>query len=189
MPSGVRCDWPREEAIVEVVRGRLECVGPVTANALACTLGLAAGDVLQALIMLENQGFVLRGRFTVTSQPISSTQKNVDEDSLEWCERRLLARIHRLTLEGLRRQIEPVAAEQFLDFLLRHQHVHPDTQMRSQSGLLEVIRQLEGFEVAAGDWESHVLPSRVADYDPAWLDMLTLTGQVSCSIAAYAEAR
>ncbi len=180
VPAGVRRDWQREEAVVELVRGRLECVGPITAAALAETLRLTTGDVLQALVHLENQGFVLRGRFTgESSQLVSSVQGSGNEESLEWCERRLLARIHRLTLEGLRRQIEPVAAEQFLGFLFRHQHLHPETRMRSQSGLLEVLRQLQGFEAAAGDWENHLLPSRVHDYDPAWLDLLTLTGQVS----------
>jgi ATP-dependent Lhr-like helicase len=125
------------------------------------------------------QGFVLRGRFTGEQSPaVSSLQANGDELSLEWCERRLLARIHRLTLDGLRRQIQPVAPEQFLRFLARHQHFHPETRMRAPTGLLEVIAQLEGFEAPAGDWERHLLSNRVEGYEPGWLDLLTLTGQV-----------
>jgi ATP-dependent Lhr-like helicase len=123
---------------------------------------------------LELQGIVLRGRFT----PEATRADSKDDLTLEWCERRLLARIHRLTLEGLRKQIEPVLAEQFVRFAFSHQHVAPASRLRGQIGLLEAIEQLQGFEAPAGHWERHLLPARVEDYDPSWLDMLTLTGQV-----------
>jgi ATP-dependent Lhr-like helicase len=108
---------------------------------------------------------VLRGRFT-------------GEVDLEWCDRRLLARIHRLTLEGLRQQIAPVAPEQFVRFLIRHQHVAPHFKMSGQTGLLALIEQLEGFEVPAGHWERYLLPARLEAYNPEWLDGLTFFGQV-----------
>jgi ATP-dependent Lhr-like helicase len=172
VPAGIRTDWPREEAITHLVRGRVECLGPTTAAALARDLGLEPADVEVALAALEMQGTVLRGQFT----PADGATGN-SERALEWCDRRLLARIHRLTLEGLRRQIAPVPPEQFVRFLLRHQHLHPQTRLRGQAGLLTLIEQLEGFEAPAGHWEKHLLPARLQDYDPAWLDSSTFLGQ------------
>jgi ATP-dependent Lhr-like helicase len=166
VPAGVRRDWPREEAIVYLVRGRMECSGPTTAAIIARDLGLDVSEVDGALAALENQGTVLRGRFT-------------GEAELEWCDRRLLARIHRLTLEGLRRQIAPVPPEQFVRFLLRHQHVLPEARLRGQAGVLELVEQLEGFEAPAGHWERHLLPSRMDSYAPGWLDGLTFFGQAA----------
>jgi ATP-dependent helicase Lhr and Lhr-like helicase len=166
VPSGVRQDWPREEAIAFLVRGRLEWAGPVTAGALAQALGLDPSDVDVALATLEMQGMVLRGRFT-------------GGEELEWCDRRLLARIHRLTLEGLRRQIAAVPPEQFVRFLVRHQHVHPQARLRGQGGLLALVEQLEGFEAPAGHWEKYLLPSRLDSYSPEWLDGLTFFGQAA----------
>jgi ATP-dependent helicase Lhr and Lhr-like helicase len=164
VPRGVRTDWPREEAIAQLVRGRIECVGPTTVDRIAADFGLTPTDAEVALINLENQGLVLRGRFTGIND-------------LEWCDRRLLARIHRLTLEGLRRQIAPVPAEQFLRFLVGYQHLQPETRQRGQAGLLALIEQLEGFEAPAGHWEKYILPARLEAYDPGWLDALTFMGQ------------
>jgi ATP-dependent Lhr-like helicase len=166
VPPGVRADWPRDEAIAFLVRGRLECAGPVTVVALARALGLEPSEVDVALAALELQGVVLRGRFT-------------GGDELEWCDRRLLARIHRLTLEGLRRQIAAVRPEQFVRFLVRHQHAHPSTRLRGQPGLLALIEQLEGFEAPAGHWERYLLPGRMESYSPGWLDGLTFFGQAA----------
>src|SRR5262249_9353861 len=163
VPRGVRTDWPREEAISQLVRGRMECVGPTTVNAVATDLGLFPADVEIGLASLESQGLVLRGRFT-------------ERHDLEWCDRRLLARIHRLTLEGLRQQIAPVSIEQFMRFLVRYQHLQPETKLRGQAGLLRLIGQLEGFEAPAGHWEKYILPARLESYDPAWLDALTFMG-------------
>jgi ATP-dependent Lhr-like helicase len=165
-PRGVRTDWPREEAIAQLVRGRIECEGPTTVDRVASDLGLDPTDAEVALITLETQGLVLRGRFTGTHD-------------LEWCDRRLLARIHRLTLEGLRRQIAPVSVEQFVRFLVGYQHLQSETRLRGQAGLLAVIEQLEGFEAPAGHWERHILPARIEAYDPSWLDTLTFMGQAA----------
>ena len=164
VPASIRRDWPREEAVAFLVRGRMECAGPVTADKLAQDLGLNPLDVEGALATLEMQGLILRGRFTGAAE-------------LEWCDRRLLARIHRLTLEGLRRQIAPVPVEQFVRFLTRYQHLHAHARMRGQAGLLALIEQFEGFEAPAGHWEKHLLPARLEAYDPAWLDALTFSGQ------------
>jgi ATP-dependent Lhr-like helicase len=166
VPRGVRADWPRDEAVAQLVRGRMESVGPTTVDQVACDLGLPPTDVEIAVIALETQGLVLRGRFTGNS-------------NLEWCDRRLLARIHRLTLDGLRRQIEPVSVQQFLGFLVRYHHLQPETKLRGQPGLLRLIEQLEGFEAPAGHWEEFILPARLQSYDPAWLDALTFMGQVA----------
>jgi ATP-dependent Lhr-like helicase len=166
VPRGVRSDWPREEAVAQLVRGRMECLGPTTAQQVVLDFGLATSDVEIALARLEGQGSVLRGRFT-------------GDHDLEWCDRRLLARIHRLTLEGLRRQIEPVPVEQFLRFLVRYQHLQPETKFRSQVGLPRLIEQLEGFEAPAGHWERFILPARLEGYDPVWLDGLTFMGQAA----------
>jgi ATP-dependent Lhr-like helicase len=165
VPAEIRQDWPREEAIAFIIRGRMECIGPTTLESLCQELALNPGDVEAALFLLENQGSILRGRFT-------------GHADLEWCDRRLLARIHRLTLEGLRRQIAPVPPEQFIRFLIRHQHLHEQTKLRGQAGLLALIEQLEGFEAPAGHWEKYVLPARLESYSSGWLDSLTFFGQV-----------
>ncbi len=158
--------WTREEAIRELVRGRLEVAGPTTAVDIARTLGLDVSDVEFGLGALEQEGFVLRGRFTpgVTD--------------LEWCERRLLARIHRYTLDRLRKEIEPVSAADFMRFLFRWQRLAEDTRAEGPEGLAAVLDVLDGFELPAGAWESDVLPARVADYDPLWLDGLCLSGEI-----------
>jgi ATP-dependent Lhr-like helicase len=164
VPAGVRHDWPRDEAIMHLVRGRIECTGPTTVAALAQVLGLDPSDVEIALISLENQGSVLRGHFT-------------SETDLEWCDRRLLARIHRYTLEGLRRQIAPVPPDQFIRFLIRYQSLQSQAKFREQAGLLAILEQLEGFEAPASHWEKYLLPARLESYEGAWLDNLTFSGQ------------
>ena len=131
---------------------------------------------------------MLRGNFTGAAsrkEPALSLSKGVPAPhqapappETEWCERRLLARIHRLTLGTLRKQIEPVTAAQFMRWLLRWQHVAPETQVVGERGALEVLRQLQGFEIPANAWERQILARRIADYDPQWLDQLCLTGAV-----------
>ncbi len=153
-------------ALIEILRGRLEGLGPVTATALAAPLGLAAGEVEPALLALEGEGFAMRGRFTP------------DAGGEEWCERRLLARIHRYTVKRLRAEIEPVAARDFLRFLLSWQKVEPESRMEGPDALEVIIAQLEGFEAPAGAWESEILPARLAGYEPSWLDDLCLAGRV-----------
>ncbi len=155
----------REDAILEVVRGWMGHLGPVSGNRLAQVLGVVQQEVDQALLRLEASGSILRGQFT-------------QADAREWCDRRLLARIHRLTLGTLRAQIAPVTPAQFMGWLLRWQHLAPGTQAHGERGLLEVLRQLQGFELPASSWESQILARRVADYDPHLLDRLCLTGAV-----------
>jgi ATP-dependent Lhr-like helicase len=159
--------WSFEEALVEILRGRLEGLGVVTPAALAAPLGLAPGEIATALTALEVEGFALRGRFTPGA--------NADE----WCERRLLARVHAYTVKRLRAEIEPVAARDFVRFLLSWQRVTPDARMQGAGALDAVVGQLEGFEAPAGAWESEILPARLAGYDPAWLDARCLAGHVS----------
>ena len=170
-PARRAAPWSdREGALVELVRARLGLVGPTTAAALAEPFGLSVSSVNSALGRVEADGGVLRGRFTLyRSTP----------DATEWCDRRLLARIHRRTLDRLRREIEPVSAADLMRFLFAWQHVKPGLQLHGRDGLGKIIEQLEGFEVAAAGWEREVLPARVARYEPAWLDELCLSGEVA----------
>jgi ATP-dependent Lhr-like helicase len=165
-------DWPPEEALVEIVRGRLEGLGPVGETALAAPLGLSPPDIAGALAALQQEGFALRGRLTPGADPNGA-------DTEEWCERRLLARIHRYTLNRLRAEIEPVAARDFLRFLADWQRVTEKTRMEGADALAAVLGQLEGFEAAAGAWETEILPARIAEYDPGWLDDHCLAGRVA----------
>jgi ATP-dependent helicase Lhr and Lhr-like helicase len=160
-------EWSREEALVEILRGRLEGVGPVTEADLAAPLGLAPGEISAALTALETEGFAMRGRFTEGAA------------AEEWCERRLLARIHRYTVGRLRAEIQPVAARDFLRFLLHWQRVTPDSRMEGPDALEVLIRQLEGFEAAAGAWETEILPARLDGYEPSWLDDQCLSGRIA----------
>jgi ATP-dependent Lhr-like helicase len=159
--------WTRDEALVEIVRGRLEGQGPVTQAALAGALGLTPGDIAAALAALQTEGFAMRGRFTP------------DAGVEEWCERRLLARIHGYTVKRLRAEIEPVAARDFLRFLLSWQRVAPDARMQGAGAVDTVVGQLEGFEAPAGAWETEILPARLAGYLPRWLDDRCLAGHVA----------
>lgn len=159
----------RDDAILAIVTGWMAHIGPTTADQLGSTLGLPAGEIENALLRMEAGGSILRGNFTgAASTP----------DAHEWCERRLLARIHRLTVATLRKQIEPVTAAQFMRWLLRWQHVAPGSQVQGERATLDVLRQLQGFEIPANAWERHVLGRRIANYDPKWLDELCLTGAV-----------
>lgn len=155
-----------EEALVEILRGRLEALGPTTARALAESSGIPLSDIEIALTALESEGFVMRGRFT----------PGVEET--EWCVRRLLARIHRYTLNRLRQEIEAVSSADFIRFLLVWQRLAPDHHGEGPDGVAAVIDQLEGFESPAAGWEGEILPSRVTDYEPEWLDALCLSGRV-----------
>jgi len=158
-----------ESALVDIVRGHVALMGPTTADAIAARVGVRPSDVEAALARLEMDGAVLRGRFLLDAA----------EGVTQWCDRRLLARINRFMLDGLRREIEPVSAADFLRFLFGWQHVRPGSQLHGQPGLARVIADLQGFEAAAGAWERAILPARVVGYDPAWLDALCLSGGVS----------
>ena len=152
-----------DESLVEIVRGRLEGLGPVTAPAIAEPLAVPASRINIALAALEAEGFALRGRFTSGAQDAGVAEE-------EWCERRLLARIHRYTVKRLRAEIEPVQARDFLRFLCEWQRVLPDSRMQGSDALAAVLALLEGFEAPAGAWESEIIPTRMAEYDPQWLD-------------------
>jgi ATP-dependent Lhr-like helicase len=148
-----------------MVRGWVEVSGPVTVKQLADVLGFSTEDVKIALIQLEGEGLVLRGSFSKTKEE-------------EFCDRRILARIHRATISHLRREIEPVTAAMFLRYLFEWQHVASNAQLTGEQGALEAIDQLQGFETAAAAWEDEILRARVTDYQPAFLDSLCLGGEV-----------
>ncbi len=158
--------WTFETALVEVLRGRLEGLGPVTVSILANSFGLSTSDIELGLLKLEAEGFVIRGQFTPGGT------------ETEWSARRLLARIHSYTLNRLRQEIEPVSTADFMRYLLAWLKVAPDHQMEGPESVRAIIEQLEGFEAPAAAWEGELLPSRLAEYDPAWLDALCLSGEV-----------
>ncbi len=160
----------REPAVRELLRGRLGIIGPTTARDLAATLAVPEIEAEAAIIALEAEGVVLRGRFTPRAGGTAAV--------LEWCDRRLLARIHRYTLNRLRAEIEPVSPADFMRFLFAWQRVDPEHRASGLEGLAAVVAQLDGFELPAAAWESDVLAGRLEEYDPALLDTLSLTGRV-----------
>ena len=180
-PNRTARSWTREEAIVELLRGRLGCVGPTTAAALAETLGIPEADADAALLSLESEGVVLRGTFTDSRRPGPDARRPgpIGPGDLEWCDRRLLARIHRYTLTRLRAEIAPVSAADFMRFLFAWQHVSQPAVLTGADGLRAILAQLDGVELPARAWERDVLPARLDRYDPAMLDMLCLTGEVA----------
>jgi len=151
----------RDDPALELIASRMEVLGPVAPRQLG------GAEVEPLLLMLEAQGRILRGRFTPQAA------------ALEWCDRRLLARIHRYTLSRLRAEIEPVSAADFQRFLLHWQHAAGEDQLHGAEGLAAVVEQLEGYEVAAAAWESGVLPARVLDYGTELLDSLCFSGRVT----------
>jgi len=167
LPSIEQSQPSREDALLACLTGWFAHSGPTTAHALSELLGIAASDVENTILRLEASGAILRGSFTGESG-----------GEIEWCNRRVLARIHKLTLGTLRKQIEPVNAAQFMRWLLRWQHVAPNTRLLGEHGTLEILQQLQGFEAPANAWESQILARRIADYDPKVLDNLCLTGAV-----------
>ncbi len=158
--------WSRGDAVLELVRHRLGGLGPVTANTLATSLAIDRGEVEQALLRLQSEGYVMQGRFST------------DAVDTEWCERHLLARIHRYTIGRLRREIEPVSRRALMRFLFDWQHVSAATRLSGPDALAATLAQLEGYEAAAGAWESELLPARIADYAIHWLDELCRAGRI-----------
>src|SRR4029453_12341107 len=158
--------WERADAIRELVRGRMEVCGPITVRELGDTLVLQQSEIDAALFALEAEGFVLRGKF----HPMAAEQ--------EWCDRRLLVRIHRLTIDRLGAEIQPVSIHAFYRFLLAWQRADQEHRVEGHEGLQSVLEQLDGCELPLAAWESAVLPARVADYDPEWLDRLCFSGRV-----------
>jgi ATP-dependent Lhr-like helicase len=167
VPEKLRLIPADKDPLTELVRGRLEIMGPVTARLLAALMHLPISSIDQALLRLENEGFVFRANFSS------------DADGQEWCERRLLARIHRYTLKKLRSEIEPVSAADFMRFLFNWHQLDPGNQAQGPTGLEHSLQKLEGYEAPAVAWESDILTTRVADYDHQWLDMLCIAGKIS----------
>jgi ATP-dependent helicase Lhr and Lhr-like helicase len=163
-------DEHKRDALKKCVQGWVQILGPITANRFAQMLNVDPALVFQAFTAMEVQGLLMRGSF---EKPATANDLDV-----EWCERRILQRIHKLTIGIRRREVEPVAPAAFMRWLLGWQHLAPQTQMAGEEGLLEVLTQLEGFEAPAVEWERSLLPSRVANYDSAWLDRLCLSGAV-----------
>ena len=159
-------NWERSNAVREMLRGRVEVSGPVTVGQLQAILSLSSSEIEAGLLGLESEGFVLRGKF----QPGATEQ--------EWCDRRLLARIHRLTIDRLRAEIQPVSAQDFYRFLFAWQRVDSERRVEGAEGLQSMLEQLDGCELPLAAWESAVLASRVADYDPEWLDRLCFCGRI-----------
>ncbi|MDQ3945864.1 MAG: DEAD/DEAH box helicase [Actinomycetota bacterium] len=163
---------PGEQVAAAVLRGHLDISGPLTAAALAERCGLSPSTVAIGLAVLEQDGFALQGAFTDPDTPTSP-------ESVEWCARRLLARMHAYSRRTRRQSVEPVSAQDFMRFLLRWQHVAPDTQLRGRVGIRLVIEQLQGYEAGAATWEPEILRRRLVDYQPALLDRLCLDGEVT----------
>jgi ATP-dependent Lhr-like helicase len=167
----------RETALLAVVRGRMEVAGPVTASGLAVALALEADEVTEALHRLEGEGQVLRGRF------------HPGAEELEWCDRRLLQRIHRLTVGRLRREIEPLSAQDFMRFLFRWHHLEPQDALQGTNGLLQAISLLEGWEAPAAAWEQVLLPARVRGDLSGLLERACWSGEVAWGRLALREPR
>jgi ATP-dependent Lhr-like helicase len=164
-PPTSAAQWTIDAALIEAVRGRLEGLGPVTSTAMARAIGLSESQIDAALATLQAEGFAMQGRFTPNAT------------AAEWCERRLLARIHRYTVKRLRAEIEPIAARDFLRFLFEWQRVTPEGRMEGPDAVGAILSQLEGFEAPASAWETEVLPARIGEYEPTWLDEQCLSGR------------
>src|SRR5271165_4848898 len=162
-----------DDVLRKAVQGWMALLGPVTSRALGERLGVAADEIWKQMLRLEMSGTILRGCFE--TPPTSAA---IAEEDIEWCERRLLQRIHKRTLHSLRKQVAPVSPAVYMQFLLDWQHLGAQRQLTGEQGLLEAIRGLEGFEAPAIEWERSIFPQRVANYDLRWLDTLTLTGVV-----------
>jgi ATP-dependent Lhr-like helicase len=159
--------WAREDALLELVRHRLGGLGPITVAALARSMSVGVGEIETALTRLQSEGYVMQGRFSA------------DAIDTEWCERHLLARIHRYTIGRLRREIEPVNRRALMRFLFDWQHVSEAMRLSGPDALVATLAQLEGYEGAAGAWESEILTARIADYSIHWLDELCRAGRIS----------
>ncbi|MFL6551544.1 MAG: DEAD/DEAH box helicase [Povalibacter sp.] len=188
IPLSVTKSFAREEAFVELVRGRLEGLGPVTAQQLADSVGVELKHIDAALLALEAEGTAMRGQFETmavgqngsvsTSGQWPAASSPPPSAPAQWCDRRLLARIHRYTVKRLRAEIEPVQARDYVRFLFQWQRITPDSRMQGPDAVPAILAQLEGFEAAASAWETEILPARIAEYEPTWLDEQCLAGRI-----------
>lgn len=188
-PVELQVEWQSEDARVAIVRGLIEICGPITADEIASQLGFTTSQAEACLMYLEGEGVVLRGRFN--PRPVEAASESGTETDgqstpvttavaplIEWCHRRLLARIHRLTIEGLRRQIQPVTVDIFIRFLFQHHGLIKGHRRSGTNGLFEVVSQLQGLDIPAVSWERDVLPARLEKFRAEWLDELCLTGEL-----------
>ena len=175
VPPAHEREWNREDALREIVRGRLAGLGPTSAPLLARALEVGTRDVERALLALEAEGTAMRGEF---DPALPARPGGNDVSGPQWCDRRLLARIHRYTVKRLRGEIEPVQSRDFLRFLFDWQRVTATSRMEGSDAVSAVLSQLEGFESPAGAWETEVLSARIAGYEPAWLDEQCLAGRI-----------
>eukprot|EP00913_Durusdinium_trenchii_P005682 g5300.t1 len=183
VPATVRQTWETAEARIAIVRGLIEICGPITASEVAARVGITTSQAAAALEALEGEGVVLRGRFNPPGEPAPAAEaqtaaKTSVETEIEWCHRRLLARIHRLTLQGLRRQIEPVDVSVFIRFLFQHHGLSESSRRSGSNGLFETIAMLQGIDIPALCWERDLLPARLTKYEAGQLDELCLTGEI-----------
>jgi ATP-dependent Lhr-like helicase len=167
LPERLRAEVDPSAAAQELLKGRLEIIGPRTAAHLSEDLDLSQAVVEANLPVLESIGVAISGKFTPGA------------DTIEWCDRRILSRIHRLTIEGLRQKIKPVEVSVFYRFLIHHQRVALDRRAESSEGLLDVIHQLQGLEVPIGAWENELLAIRTKNYQESVLDQLCYAGKVA----------
>ena len=165
---------PGDESLLVLVTGWMSHIGPTSSSELGSLLGFEEAEIEKTMLRLEAAGSILRGNFLGGAVRTGSSEPHEHE----WCDRRLLARIHRLTVATLRKQIEPATPAQFMRWLMRWQHVTPDSQLQGERAVLETLRQLQGFEIPANAWERQILTRRITNYDPKWLDQLCLTGAV-----------
>ena len=186
--DSLRGSQPDAALLQKALHAWLGILGPQTTLAIASFLQVAPSPVFNALVAMESQGTLLRGEFERASSNDASDHREqaLQNDpqgpqpqwQIEWCERRILQRIHKRTIHTLRKQIEPVAPATYMQWLLGWQHLAPQTQLTGEEGVLDALRKLEGFEAPAIEWERSLLPQRVANYDPRWLDTLCMAGVV-----------
>jgi ATP-dependent Lhr-like helicase len=167
IPEGVHGLHPTDDPLPDLLRGRMEVEGPVTQGELARRYGLSASAVEQALLRLEADGMVFRGHY------------DPDIDGMQWCERRLLARIHRYTLQTLRKEVQPVSPAAYMRFLFAWHGITGDARPEGPEALYAVIEKLQGCEAPAVAWESEILPARLPDYAPEWMDQLCFSGRIA----------
>lgn len=179
-------EWDRADALREIVRARLECLGPVRAQQLAQELSVEVTDIDLALIALEVEGFAFQGQFTQAARNHQLGENTV----VEWCERRLLQRIHRYTIDAHRKSIKPVSLQVYTEFLFEtHQlvaiadpaasdSVDKELTLDGQTRLQNTLGLLDGIAAPAASWEADLYPVRVADYDPSWLDTMCISGKM-----------
>ncbi|MEP6918386.1 MAG: ATP-dependent DNA helicase, partial [Acidobacteriota bacterium] len=195
-PPSRQRPWTRDAALVELLRGRISILGPTSAGILADSIHVPPSDVDAALLALEADGVVLRGHFSPATAGSRAPKRDApaatrdvripdpgsripkSEARIEWCDRALLSRIHRYTVQTLRAEIEPVSPADFMRFLFAWQHVEHSARLTGLEGLREIVAMLDGYELAAGAWERAVLPARLSTYEPQMLDMLCLAGEV-----------